>query len=296
MLTLFRWLSRWPLWLLHVMGGALGWLSYVLSPLYRRRFQDNARQAGVSGPPSRAAIAEAGRLLTELPYLWMRPASRSILRHVTWEGDGLIDDAHARGQGIVFLTPHMGCFEVTAQAYAERYAARHGPITVLYRPARKAWLRELVDTARERPGLAAAPATLAGVRQMMRALRRGEAVGLLPDQVPPHDMGVWAPFFGRPAYTMTLAARLAQQTGAALILAWGERLAHGRGYVVHLSRFDEALPTGGEGQAESAAAVNRAMERLIRQRPQQYLWGYDRYKTPRGTAPTDGAAAPHRRD
>jgi KDO2-lipid IV(A) lauroyltransferase len=94
-------------------------------------------------------------------------------------------------------------------------------------------------------------------------------------------MGVWAPFFGKPAYTMTLASRLAQQTGAVLLLAWGERLPGGRGYVVRLAPFEEALPAGGAAQAESAAAVNRAMERLIRRCPQQYLWGYDRYKTPR---------------
>ena len=132
---------------------------------------------------------------------------------------------------------------MTAQAYAERYAAAHGPITVLYRPARKPWLRELVDTARSRPGLATAPATLAGVRQMIRALRRGEAVGLLPDQVPPEGLGVWAPFFGQPAYTMTLAARLVQQTGATLLLAWGERLPQGAGYVVRVSAPAEALPS-----------------------------------------------------
>jgi len=281
MLTLFHWLSRWPLRLLHVLGGWIGWLGYAMSPTYRRRFRANVVQAGVDAAASRPAIAEGGRLLMELPALWMRPADRPIAPQVRWDGDALIDDAHAEGRGIVFLTPHMGCFEVTAQAYAERYAAQHGPITVLYRPARKAWLRELVDTARARPGLVAAPATLAGVRQMMRALRRGEAVGLLPDQVPPDEMGVWVPFFGRPAYTMTLAARLAQQTGAVLLLAWGERLPKGRGYVVHLSPFDEPLPAGAAAQAESAAAVNRAMERLIRQCPQQYLWGYDRYKTPR---------------
>jgi KDO2-lipid IV(A) lauroyltransferase len=119
---------------------------------------------------------------------------------------------------------------------------------------------------------------------MLRALRRGEAVGLLPDQVPPEAMGVWAPFFGRPAYTMTLAARLAQQTGAMLILAWAERLPRGRGYIVRLSPFDEPLPTGEPAEAESAAAVNRAMERVIRERPQQYLWGYDRYKKPRAAS------------
>ena len=267
----------------------MGWAGYVLSPTYRRRFRINVAQAGVDAAAARPAIAEAGRLLMELPALWMRPAGRPILPLVQWDGDALIDAAHAQGRGIVFLTPHMGCFEVTAQAYAERHAARHGPITVLYRPARKAWLRELVDTARARPGLATAPATLAGVRQMIRALRRGEAIGLLPDQVPPDEMGVWAPFFGRPAYTMTLAARLALQTGAVLLLAWGERLPRGRGYVVHLSPFDEPLPAGAAAQAESAAAVNRAMERLIRRCPQQYLWGYDRYKTPRRLATSEGS-------
>ncbi len=286
MLTLFRWLSRWPLWFLHALGAPLGWLSYALSPTYRRRFKANVAQAGVSPQAARAAIAEAGRLLTELPYLWMRPATQSIRPPVSVDGLDVVEAAHSRGHGVVFLTPHMGCFEVTAQAYAERCSASYGPVTVLYRPARKRWLRELVDTSRTRPGLAAAPATLAGVRQMIRALRRGEAVGLLPDQVPPDGMGVWAPFFGRPAYTMTLAARLVQQTGATLLLAWGERLPHGRGYAVHFSDFDDLLAPpvvpAEQAQAESAAAINRAMERLIRQHPQQYLWGYDRYKTPRG--------------
>jgi Kdo2-lipid IVA lauroyltransferase/acyltransferase len=284
MLTLFRWLSRCPLWLLHAMGGGVGRLSYALSPTYRQRFNANAAQAGVSPAACRLAKAEAGRLLLELPYLWMRPASHGILSRVRWDGQALIEAAHATGRGIVFLTPHLGCFEVTAQAYAESYAADHGPITVLYRPARKAWLRALVDTARQRPGLAAAPATLSGVRQLIRALRRGEAVGLLPDQVPPEGMGVWAPFFGRPAYTMTLATRLTQQTGATPLLVWGERLPCGRGYVVHVSAFDEPLPEGALAQAESAAAVNRAMEHLIRRCPQQYLWGYHRYKSTRSAA------------
>ncbi len=289
MLTLVRCLSRWPLWLLHALGGAVGWLSYAASPVYRARFKANAAQAGVLPTVYRPAIAEAGRLLLELPYLWMRPSSQSILPRVRWDGEALITAAHAQGRGIVFLTPHLGCFEVTAQAYAERCGAAHGPITVLYRPARKAWLRTLVDTARNRPGLAAAPATLSGVRQMIRALRRGEAVGLLPDQVPPEGMGVWVPFFGRPAYTMTLAARLTQQTGAVPLLAWGERLPRGRGYVVHVSAFDEPLPEGALVQAESAAAVNRAMEGLIRQCPQQYLWGYHRYKKMAGATDADRA-------
>jgi Kdo2-lipid IVA lauroyltransferase/acyltransferase len=278
---LVQWLSRRPLWLLHSLGGFLGRLSHWLSPSYRRRFQANAALAKVPASASRPAIAEAGRLALELPFLWLRPAGQPIGPALVMHGTELVEAAHAQGRGIVFLTPHLGCFEVTAQAIAERFSARHGPITVLYRPARQQWLRELMDGSRARPGVATAPATLAGVRQLIRALRRGEAVGLLPDQVPPEGMGVWAPFFGRPAYSMTLAARLVQQTGAVPLLVWGERLAAGAGYAVRFSALEDTLPADASAQAESAAVINRAMERLILQCPQQYLWGYNRYKQPR---------------
>ena len=282
---LLRRLSGWPLWLLHALGVFVGWATYLSSPTYRRRFVAHAALADVTAAQRRAAVGQAGRAVMELPRLWLRPFGEPLAPAPRWSGVEHVEAAHAHGRGIVFLTPHLGSFEVTAQGYAERFGAAH-PVTVLYRPARKAWLRGLVDGARARPGLAAAPATLAGVRQMIRALRRGEAVGLLPDQVPPEGLGVWAPFFGRPAYTMTLAARLAQQTGATVLLAWGERLPRGAGFALHFMPLDEPLPTGGEAaQAESAAVVNRAMERLIRQRPEQYLWGYDRYKAPRPQAP-----------
>ena len=280
--AILGWLSRRPLWFLHALGAALGWLTWAASPSYRRRFAANAATAGIAARATRPAIAAAGRMVLELPYLWLRPQDSRLGDRVRMEGAELIAAAHEQGRGIVFLTPHLGCFEVTAQAYAERHAAAHGPITVLYRPARKAVLRELVDSSRHRPGLAAAPATLAGVRQMIRALRRGEAVGLLPDQVPPEGLGVWAPFFGQPAYTMTLAARLVQQTGATLLLAWGERLPRGAGYVVRISVPAGPLPFDAEdAPLACATAVNRAMETLIRQRPDQYLWGYNRYKQPR---------------
>ena len=286
MLSLFRWLARRPLWFLHAIGAALGWGTYWASPSYRRRFIENARRAGIAPGDARPAVAAAGRMVAEAPLLWLRPADQPIGPQLNWQGRELIEAALRTGRGVVLLTPHMGSFEVTAQAIAQDLAATHGPITVLYRPARKAALRQVMEESRARAGIATAPATLAGVRQMMRALRRGEAVGLLPDQVPPEGMGVWVPFFGQPAYTMTLAARLVQQTGAVPLLIWGERLAHGAGYTVRVSELDEPLPAVDPAQAESAAIINRAMERLIRQCPQQYLWGYNRYKTPRSAEPT----------
>jgi Kdo2-lipid IVA lauroyltransferase/acyltransferase len=273
------WLSRRSLRLLHALGGCLGWMAYALSPTYRQRLRANAVLAGVAPADRRAAVADAGRLVMELPRLWLRPRDVPIADPVRWEGAELLEQLLARGNGLVLLTPHMGSFEVSAQAYAERFGTRQ-PITVLYRPARKPWLRRLEETARARPALATAPATLAGVRSMLRALRRGETVGLLPDQVPPEGMGVWVPFFGQPAYTMTLAARLIQQTGAAVAILWTERLPRGAGYAVRAIELPEPLPAEA-GDEAAALAINRSMEAVIRRKPSQYLWGYHRYKQPR---------------
>jgi Kdo2-lipid IVA lauroyltransferase/acyltransferase len=272
MQLLFRLLSFFPLWLLHALGIVIGWLSW-LSPTYRKRFAENALQAGYSPAEVRQAVSEGGKLIAELPRLWMgRPVA------VSWEGDHLIEEAHRAGKAIVFLTPHMGCFEITAQAYAKRYQNKQRQITVLFRPARKAWLAPLVDSVRNRAGLQAAPANLTGVKQLIKALQQGQAVGLLPDQVPPQGLGVWSPFFGKSAYTMTLSVRLARQANTTVLLAWGERLSWGRGYVVHLRRMSEVLS---DDLPTATAQINRAMERVIREKPQQYLWGYARYKAPR---------------
>jgi Kdo2-lipid IVA lauroyltransferase/acyltransferase len=270
---LFKALSVLPLALLHGLGWVLGWLAFLLSVAYRERFLCNARLAGYGWRQWLGAVGQAGQLVAELPKIWMGQPPR-----LQWDGAEHIEAALKLGRGIVFLTPHLGCFEITAQAYAARFGAAH-PMTVLFRPARQRWLRELIASARTRPGLQTAPTTLAGVKQMMQALRQGQVLGLLPDQVPPWGMGVWAPFFSQAAYTMTLSARLVKQTGATVLLAWGERLAWGQGYAVHVHPLDSPL-TG--DVAAAAACINRAMEALIRQCPNQYLWGYARYKAPLG--------------
>lgn len=284
--ALLRWLSRRSLAFLHALGALMGWAAWALSRPYRGRLADNARRAGVSARDRRRAVAEAGRMALELPRLWLRPAGQPIADPVRWEGGEWIERAIAQPGGLIILTPHLGSFEVAAQAYAERFGHVQ-PMTVMYRPARQERLRRLQETARARPGLATVPASLAGVRQMLRALQQGRTVGLLPDQVPPQGQGIWVPFFGAPAYTMTLAARLAKQTGATVLQAWCERLPRGAGHVVHVGPLAEPLPPR-EAHADDAAwtqaaaqAINRSMEALILRHPAQYLWGYHRYKEPR---------------
>jgi KDO2-lipid IV(A) lauroyltransferase len=276
MTNVFRLLSHLPLWALHALGWTLGWTAFLASRDYRQRFLENVAQAGVPRAQWLPAVGASGRLVAELPRLWLGGPVPLV-----WDGEEHVRTALAAQRGIVFLTPHLGCFEITAQAYAQRFGATGQPMTVLFRPARKAWLRTLVATARQRPGLATATTTLGGVKQLIKALKAGQCVGLLPDQVPPEGLGVWAPFFGKPAYTMTLSARLALQTGATVLLAWGERLPWGRGYVIHVQPLLQTLPSD---MAQAATQINRAMEMLILQKPEQYLWGYARYKKPKGEA------------
>ena len=277
--SVFRFLSALPLWLLHAIGALLGWVAFGASATYRRRFLENAARAGYRLRDVCSAVGHAGRMVAEAPRLWLAPA----LPPCEVRGAECVERAWEAGRGIVFLTPHIGCFEMSVQEGARRWAPEHGPFTILYRPARQPWLARVMQTARNRPGIHAVPTTLQGVRQMLKALRAGRAVGLLPDQVPPQGQGLWSPFFGRDAYTMTLAARLVQQTGAAVILARCERLPSGRGYVLHLEELPEPLaPT----LDAAVRQINQAMEHLIRQSPGQYLWGYARYKQPRAEAHT----------
>jgi len=275
MIFWFRFFSHWPLWALHAIGQAIGWLAWLFSPTYRQRFSANVKTAGLQFSQVRGAIGQAGSMSTELPRLWMGKSPAMV-----WTEGSLdcVESAYAAGHGVLFLTPHLGCFEVTAQALTASFSAKFGPLTVLYRPSRKEGLGQVMEATRARPGLDTAPTTLAGVRQMIKALRAGRAVGLLPDQVPPEGMGQWTPFFGKPAYTMTLAARLALQTGAKLMVIWGERLPWGQGYRIHASE----LNTPEKADVDLLVLqINQAMERLILTRPDQYLWGYARYKQPR---------------
>ena len=276
LVPLLRLASRLPLGWLHRAGAALGWLAYWLSPAYARHLKENLYASGVCGDEPgcerllRDVISETGKGITELVAVWFG-SDQKVAQLVACDTWHIAEHARREGRGVIFVTPHLGCFEA-----AGLYAAQHMFITIMYRPPKLRWLEPLMIAGRARWQARLAPANVRGVRMLYKALKNGEAVGLLPDQTPGVGEGVWAGFFGRPAYTMTLVSRLQKATGAAVILAYAERLAAGGGYRLHLQRmpvtqFDEAL-------------LNRAVEGIIRRCPAQYLWGYNRFKIPAGVA------------
>lgn len=281
-LSLVRGLARLPLPVLQAMGGAVGRLVYRFSTGYRQYFDANLIQAVEPALAQEISVrtqTEGGKTVFELPWLWLHPREQILQTIRTVEGWQHVKAARTAGKGILFLTPHLGCFEITAQYAASQVDA--SPITVLFRPPRQRWAESILRYGRTREGMQIAPADLSGVRRLIRALKSGESVGLLPDQVPPEGQGAWLPWFGKPAYTMTLAARLAQ-TGASVIFAYAERLPKGGGFILRCRPPLRPLPV--DDLEATAASINQEMMELISCCPTQYLWGYNRYKTPRGSS------------
>jgi KDO2-lipid IV(A) lauroyltransferase len=277
---LFDLAARLPLRVLHRLGAVLGWATYRLSGRYAARLRENLELAQRNGCIAdfdkvlRSCIAETGKGVLELPWVWRRPLQQVTAGVRACHGWEHVEAAVARGKGFIFLTPHLGCFEVSAL-----YAAERLPLTVLYRPPRLAWLEKVMRSGRERGQVQLARTDVAGVRALYKALKRGEAIGLLPDQVPGKGEGEWADFFGRPAYTMTLVGRLVEACDAAVLMAYAERLPQGDGYIIRIRPLQFAP------DQSMARQLNAALEEVVRACPEQYLWSYNRYKVPRGVAP-----------
>jgi KDO2-lipid IV(A) lauroyltransferase len=282
MVILFDVLARLPLSVLHRLGTLLGWLIYLSSRRYAARLRENLHNAGLARSASEsrkllhANIREMGKGVLELPWVWRRPLEQVVVSIRQCHGWEYVEAARAQGKGAIMLTPHIGCFEVIGLYIASRL-----PMTSMYRPPRWEFLNTLMLEGRARGQMKLAPTDLGGVRQLLKALKRDEIIGVLPDQVPGNGEGEWAPFFGRPAYTMTLIGRLMESSGAAVVMCHSERLPRGEGYALHFAPLTIDTTTSIPSQ------INAALETVIRKHPEQYLWSYNRYKVPRGALPPD---------
>lgn len=260
---------------LHQLGAALGCLMWFISNRTAKIQRQNLLQSQLVPIDQLDAMLksnaeENGKSLIETLAIWQK-ADVELLglvkQVIGWQH---VEDALAAKKGLIFLTPHMGCFEITSIYYGSKH-----PITILFRPPKLKWLQNLMHVGRARPGVTLAEANTQGVRKLMQALKRGEAIGILPDQIPAEGEGEWANFFGKPAYTMTLASKLAVKTGATVIMAFGERLIDGHGFAIHLTRVESIA---------NPSLLNQAIEKQISQKPEQYLWQYNRHKVRRHAA------------
>ncbi|MEO8385929.1 MAG: lysophospholipid acyltransferase family protein [Betaproteobacteria bacterium] len=280
MTWLFRALGHLPLWLNHRIGFLLGWLVWLGSSRHRRLTRDNVAQYArfrnmVDGKALlRDAIGEQGRGMTELALAWTAPPEKLYCLVKECNGWAQVEAAQANKRPIIFVTPHLGCYDI-----AGRYMAGRMPITALYRRPKQKWLEKIMQRGRVRAGGETAAADAGGLRMLLRALKSGGNIVVLPDQVPGGGDGVWVDFFGQPAYTMTLLPRLAASTNATVLYFFAERLPRGEGYRIHIESMTEPFSAD---RKTAALQTNRMVERLVAMAPAQYLWGYNRYKHPAG--------------
>lgn len=278
---LARWflhsLARLPFAYNQRLGTLIGYLSYRLSPSLRQTVTTNLRKCFPDWDEqkvlalSKQSLLDNGKSLTEVGPIWLWPASKLNQLIVDVQGEQRLTEALKRGKGAIILTPHLGSWEMVGVYLTQKYA-----MTTLYRPHRIQSLSEIMIAGRKRLGGQLAPTNQSGVKQLFKAIHSGELIGMLPDQDPGDQNGVFAPFFGISTNTMVLLSRIAQKTSTPVISCWAERLPQHKGYRIHFSETSEEL--GNKDLAVALRAMNEEVEKMIRQNPTQYQWSYKRFR------------------
>jgi KDO2-lipid IV(A) lauroyltransferase len=272
---ILRLFSSLPLVALQITGAFIGLLIYLCSPRYRRRLYKNHQSAanycGFKLTPLRVA-AESGMMFADTLWIWRHP--KSSINKATIENLDQVIELSKNGKGLIVLASHLGGFEIVPRIFSE-----HTRATVMYRPARKRWVNDLMIKSRKHSQIEFVEANIGGVRQIKRALVRGEVVGLLADQVPSVGDGVWAKFFNQYAYTTSFPIKLARQAKVAILFVGAERLGLGRGWIIKSQLMTEAFP---DCLVDACTEMNRYFEQTIVSKPHQYMWSYNRYKRPVG--------------
>lgn len=213
----------------------------------------------------------------EMPIIWRQDNQWLNSKIVSSAGSEFLTAAMDNGNGVIVLCPHIGNWEVFGRKLAE-----FGPTTSLYQPPKMAFLEETVRLGREKSGAKLVPTNRSGIAKLIRALKSGEITGILPDQQPDDGSGLYVPFFGVPAYTMTLVHRLIQKTDCQVVLGYALRTAGG--FQIIFKPVDPSIYS--PDAIESVVALSRAVESALEEDVSQYQWAYKRFrKQPDGLSP-----------
>lgn len=273
----FRLLALLPLSVLQGLGRLAGWLLWLLPNSRRSTAITNVarcfpeRSAAERRRLAREAIRHEVTTFIETPMIWLGSDAKVRGLVARWDGLEVFDAAMKQGKGMLLLTLHQGSFEAGAIPLSARY-----PLAGIYKPQKGA-VNDLSVQGRSRYNGILLP-SVGGVGQQVNSLcDKGYGVYFMPDQDPPRGRGVFAPFFGHLAHTPTLVHRLSQlRPDLPIVLMWVERLPRAQGFVVH---FREPAPGIRDPDAvRSCTSLNADFEAFVRSAPEQYWWGYKRFR------------------
>lgn len=281
-LPVIRWtfnaFSNLPLKKSHRIGSFIGWLIWFYNGEMRRVSEQNIEAClpELTKPERerlvKKSLIETGKTMAEVPFLWQGQQSKLEEKIRRVYGVEIIEKAIASGKGIVAFAPHLGAWEV-----AGLYLSKHYPMVTMYKPSHIDGVDDLIQSGRTRFGTKLVATDIKGVKQLLRGLKNGDLVGMLPDQDPGKNGGEFAPFFGIEANSMTLANKILNKSGAVAIFCIAKRLEDGQGYEIQISLADEAISN--KNILVALTAMNADLEKVIRTCPEQYQWSYKRFKT-----------------
>lgn len=219
-------------------------------------------------------LVETSKTFLELGAMWCWPSEKLLPLVKQVSGQEYFDKAWQNQKGLILIAPHVGNWELSGTFISEKY-----PSTFLYQPPNVASIENFMVTSRERFGAKLAPTDAKGVRTLMKVLKNKGLTAILPDQDPGKVGGVYAPFFNRPARTMTLLSKLVQKTDCAVVAIVMQRLPGlSNGYHLHFLPVTEEIAD--DNPEIATQALNSVVEQCVELAPEQYLWSYKRYRKP----------------
>lgn len=275
--ALFTFTGRFPLWACRLLGRFFGFLLWLFPNRSRSTSKTNIALCFPDYSPRQRyallfhSLQHTGMLAFEMAAIWHHSYPWLKKHIVSVHREEIFRNALRGEKGLIILLPHLGNWEVFS-----RYIPPFGDALGLYEKPRLPEMERLIKKSRENGGGKMVPTTARGVAALLRHLKGGGMTCILPDQVPnlKDRSGVFAPFFGYDAYTMTLVNQLHQRTKATIIGSVAKRVKKGfeiHFYSVESDVYDNDL-------IKSASAMNKMIETAIKEMPEQYQWEYKRFR------------------
>ncbi len=276
---LFKCLSYLPLTAARGLGALVGCCMYAAK---RRSYRVTLKNIKACFPQltpdeaqamTRKSLMETAKTAAEVGIIWRNSWTWLQSKIIEVEGEDLLHAELAKGRGLIALAPHLGNWEVIAP-----YLASHAPLTAMYQPVSIPAMDKLILTGRSKSNINMAPTNLKGVCMLLKALKQGHIVGILPDQLPKKEAGAeLAPFFGQEVLTMSLVHSLISRTQSPAIALFAKRIRGG--FKVIVLPADHALYS--EDTLTSLHGLNRSVENCVHLAPVQYQWEYNRFRLPK---------------
>lgn len=266
-----------PLRALHALARAWGYLLFMLPNRARDTTIRNLRACfpqqseGEILKFAKSSLQSTACTAMEMGKSWLLPLEKTLSLVKETEGMEAFRDAVEKKEGVIMLAPHLSNWEIFGV-----YVCRGVDSTFMYQPPKLPGLDRLLKKARSRGGISLAPTNKKGVAQLLKALQRGEMIGLLPDQVPTDEGGLYAPFFAETALTMTLASKLMGRCKARVFCGYVERLSGSRGFKLVVREAEPGIYSA--SLEDSVKGLNETVERCVMDAVEQYQWEYKRFR------------------